>query len=314
MATVKKCNVQQVQVKHELDQAIKSADPVRAGSLQKLQRVRTAKTKNQERERLRLTEKLGDNHPRVLLLQAKIDTNYELARNLQVETVRAQTEAPVVEDDDWLVHGRVLNEQLEAVPGMKAALYDRSGCPIQTCGSEITDKTGYFNLTLKNVADGVQATATTINNTVDDAGDTAVTNNNIVGDVGDTAAINNNTVCDDGDTAPTTKNMEGFLYVLDKDDVAVHRDKRPLAILAGQAQYLEVVLDDGDVDRPPQPTTRYLGNSNSRELHDLNNQKPACQIDEIRVDHRINFKTQKEAVALDYDYCAYCFGKEKSKR
>ena len=300
MATVKKCNVQQVQVKHELDQAIKSADPVRAGSLQKLQRVRTAKTKNQERERLRLTEKLGDNHPRVLLLQAKIDTNYELARNLQVETVRAQTEAPVVEDDDWLVHGRVLNEQLEAVPGMKAALYDRSGCPIQTCGSEITDKTGYFKLTIKNVADGAQATAATINNTVDEAGASAATNNS--------------TVSDAGDTATTNENMEGFLYVLDKDDVAVHRDKRLLAILAGQAQYLEVVPDDGDVDRPTQPKTRYLGNSNSRELHDLNNQKPACQIDEIRVDHRINFKTQKEALALDYDYCAYCFGKDKSKR
>ena len=300
MATVKRCNVPQSQVEHELDQAIRSADPLRAESFQKLHRLRTIKTKNQERERLRLTEKLGDNHPRVMALQAKIDINYEVTRNLNLESVRARTEALVVESDSWLVHGRVLNDQLEAVPGMKAALYDRSGCPIQTCGSEITDKTGYFKLTIKNVADGAQATAAIINNTVDEAGATAATNNSTVGDA--------------GDTATTNENMEGFLYVLDKDDVTVHRDKRPLAILAGQAQYLEVVLDDGDVDRPTQPKTRYLGNSNSRELHDLNNQKPACQIDEIRVDHRINFKTQKEAVAMGYDFCAYCFGKEKSKR
>jgi hypothetical protein len=272
MATVKRCNIPQSQVEHELDQAITSADPVRAESFQKLHRVRTIKTKNQERERLRLTEKLGSNHPRVLALQAKIDNNKALTRNLQLETARAQTEAPVVDKDSWVVYGRVLNNQLKPVPGMKAALYDKSGCPIQTCGSEYTDKTGYFKLTIKNVADDTR-----------DA---------------------------------TTKNepMEGFLYVLDKDNVTVHKDKRPLPILAGQVQYLEVVLDDGDVDRPPQSKTRYLGNSNSKELHDLKNQKPNCQIDEIKPDHRVNFKTQKEALALDYDYCAYCFGKDKSKR
>ena len=167
MATVKRCNVQQAQVEYELDQAIKSADPVRAASFQKLHRVRTIKTKNQERERLRLTEKLGDKHPRVLALQAKIDINYEVARKLNIESVRARTEAPRVESDSWLVHGRVLNNQLEPVPGMMTALYDRSGCPIQTCGSEITDKTGYFNLTIKNV--------------VDDVGDTATTNKNAPG-------------------------------------------------------------------------------------------------------------------------------------
>ena len=93
MATVKRCNIPQSQVEHELDQAIKSADPVRAESFQKLHRVRSIKTKNQERERLRLTEKLGDSHPRVVALQAKIATNYEVARNLKMESVRAQTEA-----------------------------------------------------------------------------------------------------------------------------------------------------------------------------------------------------------------------------
>ena len=300
MATVKTCDIQQAQVKHELDQALKSADPFRAESLQKLQRLRSARTKNQQRERLRLTEKLGGEHPRVMALQAKIDTNYEVARNLNLESVRARTEVPQVESDDWLVHGRVLNEQRQAVPGMRAALYDRSGCPIQTCGSEITDKTGYFNLTVKNVAKGARAAAPMKKDTVDEARATNATNKKTADDAGDKATVN--------------RNVEGFLYVLDRNDVTVHRDKRPLTIAAGQAQYLEVVLDDADVDSPAQPKTRYLGNSHSRELHDLKNQKSACQIDEIRVDHRINFKTQKEALALNYGYCAYCFGKDKSKR
>ncbi len=295
MTTVKTCDIQQAQVKHELNRALKSADPCRTESLQKLQRLRSARTKNQQRERLRLTEKLGGEHPRVMALQAKIDTNHKVARNLKMESVRAQTVAPLVEKDCWLVHGRVINERLEAVPGMKAALYNRSGCPIETCGSEITDETGYFNLTVKNVAK--------------DARDTAPMKKQPVDDVGATNATNRKT----GDEATADKNMEGFLYVLDRNDVTVHRDRRPLIIAAGQTQYLEVVLDDAGVVSPVQPKTRYLGNSHLRELHDLKNQKPACQIDEIRFDLRIHFKTQKEALTLNYDYCAYCFGKGKSK-
>lgn len=60
--------------------------------------------------------------------------------------------------------------------------------------------------------------------------------------------------------------------------------------------------------------TRYLGNASTRELHDLKNATPRCQVDEIKPEHRVAFKTEKEALAAGYDYCAYCFGKEKSKR
>jgi hypothetical protein len=266
MIKSKRCDIQPEQVKKELDQATKSADSIRAGSLQKLQRMRSSKIKSQEREQKRLSTKLGDSHPRVIALQAKIATNYEVVRNLKIETVRAQTVTPVVESDSWLVHGRVL-QQLEPVPGMKTALYDRSGCPVDACGNKVTDKTGYFNLTIKNVSEITEK-----------------------------------------------QSVELFVYVLDKDDVVQHRDKRPLTVVAGQAQYLEIDLGEEGIDRPPRPNTRYLGNSNSKELHDLTKEKPGCQIDEIKAKHRVSFKTQKEALELGYDFCAYCFGKDKSKR
>jgi hypothetical protein len=71
--------------------------------------------------------------------------------------------------------------------------------------------------------------------------------------------------------------------------------------------------DVSDLDRDRR-ATRYLGNSSTRELHDLQNEKPQCQIDEIRPDHCASFKTRKQAAALGYDPCAYCFGKRQSKR
>lgn len=61
-------------------------------------------------------------------------------------------------------------------------------------------------------------------------------------------------------------------------------------------------------------TTRFLGNVNQRELHDLENVTPRCQIDEIRFDRRYFFESVEEAVAAGYDFCAYCFGRDLSTR
>jgi hypothetical protein len=60
--------------------------------------------------------------------------------------------------------------------------------------------------------------------------------------------------------------------------------------------------------------TRLLGNSHARELHDLENVKKQCQIDEIKPDHRVYFRSEREAVAAGYDYCRYCFGKKKKSK
>lgn len=74
------------------------------------------------------------------------------------------------------------------------------------------------------------------------------------------------------------------------------------------------------VDMTPQPVvpgtleTRWLGNTHSEELHDLENTVAACQIDEIRFDHRFYFAGVEEAIAAGYDHCAYCFGRELSTR
>lgn len=61
-------------------------------------------------------------------------------------------------------------------------------------------------------------------------------------------------------------------------------------------------------------STRYLGNSSSEEIHDLENEQAACQIEEIRVDRRHYFNSIEEALTIGYDHCAYCFGRELSQR
>ena len=66
------------------------------------------------------------------------------------------------------------------------------------------------------------------------------------------------------------------------------------------------------------PTTsklgkRYLGNkhSSSMEVHDLQNEKTQCQVDEIvRAGHAVVFVPDSldEAHRCGFDNCAYCIG------
>ena len=57
---------------------------------------------------------------------------------------------------------------------------------------------------------------------------------------------------------------------------------------------------------------QYLGNTNKKEVHDLDNEKTGtnqCQIDEIiRARNDKPFTTHAAARAAGYDNCAYCLG------
>jgi hypothetical protein len=65
---------------------------------------------------------------------------------------------------------------------------------------------------------------------------------------------------------------------------------------------------------PPTGAKRYLGNAASRELHDLARVTPMCRISEIGRDRRYYWARIEDALALGYDFCAHCFGRERSKR
>ena len=57
---------------------------------------------------------------------------------------------------------------------------------------------------------------------------------------------------------------------------------------------------------------RYLGNTHKMEVHDLDNEKVACQIDEIiGAGHDKPFNSLNEAHAMRFDNCAYCIGNSK---
>jgi len=61
---------------------------------------------------------------------------------------------------------------------------------------------------------------------------------------------------------------------------------------------------------------RYLGNTNTKEVHDLDKEDTkanGCQIDEIiNSGHDVPFDSLKEAHAAGFDNCHYCIGNSLS--
>ena len=54
---------------------------------------------------------------------------------------------------------------------------------------------------------------------------------------------------------------------------------------------------------------RFLGNTNSLELHDTSNEKSSCQLTEIKLEHRRWYDTAAEAKRdRSYDNCHWCIG------
>ena len=63
---------------------------------------------------------------------------------------------------------------------------------------------------------------------------------------------------------------------------------------------------------PPLDGNRYCGNTNKKEVHDLDNEKIVCEIDEIiDAGHARIFTpdTLEQANKEGYDDCAYCIGR-----
>ncbi len=62
---------------------------------------------------------------------------------------------------------------------------------------------------------------------------------------------------------------------------------------------------------PPKPPlkSKFLGNKNTTEVHNLNNEQTNCQINEIKDSKK--FESLKEAHDEGYDNCHYCLGDSK---
>ncbi len=98
-----------------------------------------------ERERLRFTEVLGRDDPRVKDLDQRLAPGTARLRALKVEIARAGAVVPVAATE-WVLHGYVWSADGGPVPDLTPALVDAKGQWLRELGFAGTDGRGYFLL------------------------------------------------------------------------------------------------------------------------------------------------------------------------
>ncbi len=141
----------QDELNRALEAAVQQADDERAQAFRGLQLVRGARVQSLQRQEASLR---AQDDPRAADLAAVLDANRLLARRLNAGAVRAATPSPLPNPQRWILHGHVLNQQLEPVQGAEASLVDASGKRVRGSSSS-TDQAGHFVLeAAPPVADG----------------------------------------------------------------------------------------------------------------------------------------------------------------
>jgi hypothetical protein len=146
-------------------QGLDKVDDQRASALERLQIVRGVKASSLKREQARLALKYGEDHPRVKALANRIPINQGLLDNLTAETARARTTIPIVDENRWVVHGYVRDENHKGMQGLTVALYDQSNQWVRELGHGCTDQKGYFKIesTSRLVTRGAQVSLHVLN-------------------------------------------------------------------------------------------------------------------------------------------------------
>lgn len=276
----------------EIEKGIPGNDLLRVSGMQRLRAFRSSKAKSQAREQQRLTNKYGAQDERVLQMNASLDANANYLSNLNMELNRATAPRKKVDSASWNVQGRVYDQQGCPVAGADVSVLSGDGYNIEQIPATKTDSKGRYTITYKAKK-----------NELTTVGDGSASEK--------ASAIRINRNAD--------RREQVFVRAIDARNDDVCADSTLIVPRPGTCNYRDLILDirqddNYKSDRRDRRSSRYLGNSSTTELHDLKNEKKQCQIDNIRIDHCFNFKTEKEARALGYDYCAYCFGREKSKR
>jgi hypothetical protein len=120
-------------------------EKLRLESLEKMKTIHLIKNRAQEKERDRLSAKLGPEHPRVKNLEARLTYNQGWFQALDNEIIKAGVQVPEVAPDQWLLHGRVLRKGI-GVKGLTVTLADAQGRWLRPLGYACTDDRGYFTI------------------------------------------------------------------------------------------------------------------------------------------------------------------------
>lgn len=130
-------------------------DDQRAAGLNELKTLHGVRNAAAAREKERLTQKYGGDDPRVTKIETRIAFNQKFATNLDAEIERTKITTPEYDVNTWMVHGRVVDTNGNAKPGVTLSLSDANGVWVRELGYTCSDARGYYALKSTSTEGGV---------------------------------------------------------------------------------------------------------------------------------------------------------------
>lgn len=296
-------NISIEQIEGTLKQTPERMDQERSQGLALLTSVKRAKLVQARRERARMEQRYGADHPRVCAADARMKREHGMLVNVRAERDRAGAPLLEKEPDSWVVHGYVRSQEGEGISKARVALFPDQDGHKDALIETVTDRNGYYKLSWSPRPRGDNT------GTEKDTVETHKTES----EESNAAGLRINTNQNAYRLRMRASAIKNPVYLGASHQGAQKVDARSLYPTPGSSSYRDIELNSensGDC----QLRTRFLGNSSTRELHNLHNEQPGCQIARMRPDHRVYFTSEKQAQALGYDFCAYCYGPDRSKR
>ncbi len=121
-------------------------DTVRSGALNELKAFQQIKRDVLKKQKARLTEKLGPDHQKVVVVGKKIRNIDHMSKDLDVLITEANIKVESVDKNTWKIHGKVIDKDRKGIKNLTATLHDQKGKWLREMGYGCTDENGYFSI------------------------------------------------------------------------------------------------------------------------------------------------------------------------
>lgn len=205
-------------ISENLDSSLSGADADRKVKLNELSRIKSIKAAQLQKEKERLSNKYGENDPRVQAINTKIEANNTLMKGIEITSSNAEVDTPEVDQNTYLLHGFVKDSSLNPISDITVAVYDSQNNWVKMIGYACTDSRGYFKLEFKYET-----------------------------------AKRTNAAGLESFVAEAAQQTEYYIHLSDKKANEIYIDKRPLYPKLGQVDYrLIIISKEAAVCVPPE--------------------------------------------------------------
>jgi hypothetical protein len=131
-----------------LEELFASLEDSRSETLDEVKELQIISRVLLQNEAERVEDKFGADHPRIRALRSSLEQNLINITEFTAATQLAAITVPKVDENQTLIHGRVIDEELRGVGGLFVSMEDEEGRTLTPLGRSETDASGYYALVI----------------------------------------------------------------------------------------------------------------------------------------------------------------------